>query len=117
MQVFMAASAKDNQVRVVIVALLAAQLFVMDLEISPRTADLASPAVTAQYLFSELFITLGTEPHARSSGIGNPAGPTHIIEDVILSRDELSRDENRYAGTLPRLHVIRQTQGSHTSSV
>jgi hypothetical protein len=77
MQALMAVSANGNQVRVVIVALLAAQLFVMDLEISPRTADLASPAVTARYVFSELFITLGIEPQVRPSGIGNPAGPSH----------------------------------------
>ena len=33
-------------------------------------------------------------PPTRTQGGGNPAGPTHIVEDVILSRDG-----NHYAGT------------------
>jgi hypothetical protein len=42
MQALMAVSANGNQVRVVIVALLAAQLFVIDLEISNRRLGIAS---------------------------------------------------------------------------
>jgi hypothetical protein len=62
----MAASAKGNQVRVFIIALLAAQLLVVDLEISRRTADLASPAITSQYLFSEPVVGCGIKPQAVS---------------------------------------------------
>jgi hypothetical protein len=48
----MATSAKGNQVRVVIVALLTAQLFVMNLQVLPRTTDLTSPAIAAENLLS-----------------------------------------------------------------
>jgi hypothetical protein len=49
----MATSAKGNQVQVVIIALLTAQSLVMHMQILSGTADLASPAITAENLFSE----------------------------------------------------------------
>jgi hypothetical protein len=52
----MAACTEGNQVQVVIIALLAAELFVMDLKVLPGTAHLASPAIAAQNLFSEFVI-------------------------------------------------------------
>ena len=64
----MATSAKGNQIRGVIVALLTAQLFVMNLQVLPRTTDLASPVIASQYLFSQLVIHLGIKPQARSLG-------------------------------------------------
>ncbi len=59
---FMAAGAQGDQVRIVIRALLAAQLLVMDLQVLSGTTDLALPAIAAQYLFSELFVELGIKP-------------------------------------------------------
>ena len=52
----MAAGAQGNQIQVVIRALLAAQLLVVDLQVLSGTTDLASPAIAPQYLFSELFV-------------------------------------------------------------
>jgi hypothetical protein len=49
----MATNSKGNQVRVVIVALLTAKLFVMNLQVLLRTADLAPPSIAAENLFSE----------------------------------------------------------------
>jgi hypothetical protein len=53
------ADAQGNQVRVVIVPPLAAELLVMDLQVLSGTTDLASPTIAAQHLFSELFVELG----------------------------------------------------------
>jgi hypothetical protein len=50
----MAPGVQGNQVRVVIIALLAAQLLVVDLQVLSGTTDLASPAIAAQNLFSHL---------------------------------------------------------------
>jgi hypothetical protein len=49
---FMANSAESDQVRIVIIALLAAQLLVVHVQILPGTTELASPAIAPQYLFS-----------------------------------------------------------------
>lgn len=38
--------------------------------------------------------TLGYDTANAPSGIGNPTGPTHIVEDVLVSRDR-----NHYVGT------------------
>jgi hypothetical protein len=65
-QPFMATSAKRYQVQVVIVALLAAVLLVVDMQVFPGTTDLASPAIAAQYLFSQLVVRFGIEPQAGS---------------------------------------------------
>jgi hypothetical protein len=56
MQVFMATSTKGNQIRGVIVALLTAQLFVMNLQGLPRATELAFPAIAPQYLLSQLAV-------------------------------------------------------------
>ncbi len=58
----MAAGAQGDQVRIVIRALLAAQLLVMDLQVLSGTTDLALPAIAAQYLFAELFVNLVIKP-------------------------------------------------------
>ena len=52
----MAAGTQGDQVQIVIRALLTAQLFVVDLQVLSGTADLTSPAIAAQNLFSELFV-------------------------------------------------------------
>ena len=56
MLLFVAARAQRNQVLLVIVALLAAELLVMDLQILSGTADLASPTIAVQHLFSQLVV-------------------------------------------------------------
>lgn len=53
-QSFMAVDAQGDQIRVVIRALLATQLLVMDLHVLSGTTDLASPAIATQNLFSQL---------------------------------------------------------------
>jgi len=54
MQFFMAAGAQGDQIRVLVVALLTAQLFVMDLKVPSSTVNLTSPVIAPQYLFSRL---------------------------------------------------------------
>ncbi len=66
-QTFMTVGAQCDQVRVIIIALLAAQLLV-DLKVLFGTTDLASPSVALQHLFSELVVRLGIKPQARSLG-------------------------------------------------
>jgi hypothetical protein len=56
MQFFMAAGAQGDQIRVLVVALLTAQLFVMDLKVTSSTANLAYPAIAPQYLLSQLAV-------------------------------------------------------------
>ena len=64
-QAFMAAGAQGNQVQIVIRALLAAQLLVVDLQVLSGTTDLASPAIAAQHLFSEPVVWFAIEPQTR----------------------------------------------------
>ena len=64
----MTVSAQGNQVQIVVVALLAAQFLVVDLQVLPGTTDLASPAIAPQYLFSQLVVRFGIKPQARSLG-------------------------------------------------
>ncbi len=64
----MAVDAQGDQIRIVIRALLAAQLLVMDLQVSPGTTELASPAIALQYLFSQVVIRFGIKPQARPLG-------------------------------------------------
>ena len=45
-----------------IVATLAAQLLVMDVQVLSETTDLASPIIAAQYLFSKFFILFRIKP-------------------------------------------------------
>jgi len=52
----MAARTQRNKVQIVIVALLAPQLLVVDMQILPGTTELASPAIAPQCLFSQLVI-------------------------------------------------------------
>jgi hypothetical protein len=65
---FMAVSAQGDEVKIVVVGLLAPQFLVVDLEISPGTTGLASPAIAPQYLFSQLVVRFGIEPQAGSLG-------------------------------------------------
>ena len=67
-QGLMTGGAQGNQVRVVVVALLAAELFVVDVQILSGATDLASPAIATQHLFSQLIVQLGIKPHARALG-------------------------------------------------
>ena len=52
----MATSAKGNQVQVVIMPCCTAQSLVMHMQILSGTADLASPAIMAENLFSEKIV-------------------------------------------------------------
>ncbi len=64
----MAHSTESDQIRIVVVALSAPQLLVMDVQILPGATELASRAIAAQYLFSELVVRFGTEPQTRPLG-------------------------------------------------
>jgi hypothetical protein len=67
-QLFMAAAAQGNQVQFVIRTLLAAKLLVVDLQVLSGAADLALPAIAAQYLFTEFFVKLGIKAQTRLFG-------------------------------------------------
>src|SRR6476646_10616908 len=54
----------------------------MDLQVLAGTTDLASPAVAAQNLFSELFVWLVIKPEARSLG----SNPLHDAFSVTSCR-------------------------------
>ena len=56
MQVAVAGSAKGDQIFFAIFARLAAELFVMNLQVRHPSAELASPAVAAQHLLTELLV-------------------------------------------------------------
>jgi hypothetical protein len=62
----MACRTKGDQVPLGIVAGMAAEFFVVDLEVGHRAARLAFPAITAQHLVAELFVWLGIKPQTRS---------------------------------------------------
>jgi hypothetical protein len=78
----MAVDAQGNQIQIVISALLAAQLLVVDMQVLSGTTDLASPTIAAQYLLSELFVELGVKPQARSLG----SNPFHDVLAVTSWR-------------------------------
>ena len=59
-------STESNQVGIDIFALLAPKLLVMDVQILPGATELASPAIAAQYLSSELVVWFGM-PHLLPS--------------------------------------------------
>jgi len=58
----MTLGAQGDQVRVIIIALLAAQLLVMNLKVLSGTADLASPAIASEHLSPELVVRLAFKP-------------------------------------------------------
>jgi hypothetical protein len=58
-QSFMTVSTQGDEVQIVVVALLAPRLLVVDMQISPGTTNLASPVIAPQYLFSQLTVELG----------------------------------------------------------
>jgi hypothetical protein len=68
----MASGTQGDQVQVVIRALLAAQLLVMDLQVFPGTTYLTLPAITPQNLFLELVVWFGIKPQSWSFG-SNPS--------------------------------------------
>jgi hypothetical protein len=65
-QSFMAVDAQGNQIRIVIRALLAAQLFVMDVQVLSGAAVLTLPSIATQHLFSQLIAQLRIKPQASS---------------------------------------------------
>ena len=71
-QRFMVVSAESDQVQAVVSALLATQLFVVDLQVLPGTTDLASRTIAAQHLLTELFVELE----------GQVASPVAWVESV-----------------------------------
>jgi hypothetical protein len=58
-QPFMATRAQRDQIRILIRALLTSQLFVMDLQVLARPADLTLPPVPLHYLPAELLVRVG----------------------------------------------------------
>ena len=78
----MANGAQGNQIQIVIRALLAAKLFVMNLKVLSGTTNLALPAIPAQYLLSELFVGLGIKPQTRPLG----SNPVHEAFPVTSCR-------------------------------
>ena len=64
----MAAAAQGNQVQFVIRTLPAAKLLMVDLQVLSGAADLALPAIAAQYLSTEFFVKLGIKLQTRSLG-------------------------------------------------
>ena len=80
--VFMAVGAEGNQILFRIVAALAAKLLVVNLQVRPGSARLASPAVAAQNLLSESFVPLGIKPQARLFG----SNPVHEAFSVTSCR-------------------------------
>ena len=58
-QLFMAARAQGNQVGIFVGALLTAQLAVMDLQVLPGAADLASPTVPLHDPLAKLLVRVG----------------------------------------------------------
>jgi len=50
---FVAVRAQGDEVQIVVVALMAAQLLVMHMQILSGTTELASPSIAAENLFSE----------------------------------------------------------------
>src|SRR6202035_2980193 len=67
----MAACTECNHVFLGIVAALAPEFLVVDLQILSGTTDLASPAIATQYFISELFVEFGLKSQAWSLG-SNP---------------------------------------------
>ena len=65
-----------------IIAALAAKFFVVNLQVRSGPATLASPAIAAQHLFSELFVRLGIKPQARLFG----SNPVHEAFSVTSCR-------------------------------
>jgi hypothetical protein len=63
-----AVGAQRDQIRLIVVAPLAAQLFVVDLQVSHGTTELTLPAIAAQNLLSELIIWFRIKPQARLLG-------------------------------------------------
>src|SRR5713101_7295359 len=64
-QRFVAVGAQGDEVQFVVVALLAPQFFVVDMEISSRPTELASPTIAAENLLSELIVRFGIKSQAR----------------------------------------------------
>ncbi len=64
----MAAPTECNQVRLSIIALLAAPGEVMDLEIGSGAAPLATPTITPQYLLGQLLVSTAVESLPRTLG-------------------------------------------------
>jgi hypothetical protein len=62
----MACSAQNNQVLFGILAAVAPKIFVVNFQVGSAATTLALPAISAQYLLSELFVRFGVKPHARA---------------------------------------------------
>jgi hypothetical protein len=60
-----AVKAQHNQIHFLILACVAAKLFVVDLKVGHGTAQLASPAISPQYLLSKILVILLLEPDRR----------------------------------------------------
>jgi len=65
---FMAHPTESDQIRIVVVALLAPQFLVVDLQILAGTTVLTSPAIPPQHLLSESFVRLRIKSETRPLG-------------------------------------------------
>jgi hypothetical protein len=61
---FVASRAQRDQIRILVRALLTAQLFVVDLQILSRAADLACPVVPLHHPLTKLLVRVGIQPQA-----------------------------------------------------
>jgi hypothetical protein len=68
MRLFVALSAKRDQVLFLVATRLAPQFEVMDLQVLQTTASLASPAVALQHLPMQFAVALRIEPKSRTFG-------------------------------------------------
>jgi hypothetical protein len=86
-QSFMAVSAQGDEVQIVVVALLAPQLLVVDMQILLGTANLAFPPIALQYLSSELVVRFGiSRKRGRLGRIGfmKPARLLHAEKLAVV---------------------------------
>jgi len=58
----MASRAQSDEVSLRVFATLAAEFLVVNFQVHHAAAVLASPAITPQHLFAELFVQVGIEP-------------------------------------------------------
>ena len=66
--IFVTVSAQGDEVQIVVIALLAPRLLVVNMQILPGTTELSSQAITPPYLLPQLAIRFRIKPQARPLG-------------------------------------------------
>jgi hypothetical protein len=82
MQERVTCDAQCNQILFRVIAALATKFLVMELQVLPGAADLASPAIAMQHVFEELIVQLGIKPQARALG----SNPVHDVFSATSCR-------------------------------